>query len=183
MTIATFFMSKRSIQSLFYSQIKSLFMEAFENKFRSLYVRVAWPSYLIFFPNHLFLFHKLSGRRTDYLLITKHSQTLSHHTDQIDSGDSGTYDRQSVAASSNASSTERISDNEVPACTASTALNPVVYTIYGFQYSSVRLYFFHALSILLIGIPYQLFKWFPYACLRFKYRKCDLDESDVIFGN
>lgn len=129
--------------------------------------------------------NNILGRRSDYTLITKHSQTLNHFTEQYDSNanesvkkSASTFDYQSIASSSNTSSAEHLSNAQ----TSVTAKNNVIYTAYGFQVSALRAYLFYSLSVLLIGIPYILFKWFPLTWIRLKYRPCDLNESDKIFG-
>lgn len=64
---------------------------------------------------------------------------------------------------------------------SSDTMSAVVYTIYGFQLSRIRQYLFHFISILFLGIPYLVFRWFSFG-RQLKYRKCDLGECDVVLG-
>lgn len=126
----------------------------------------------------------ISGRR-NYTLLSKHSQILNHQNESygIDKT-SLKYDKESFrhesTPSSNTSCDEQISIDQSYQNELSTQ-NPVIYTIYGFQHSALRTYLFHILSILLLGIPYFIVKWFKTA-FQLKYRQCDLGVCDVVFS-
>lgn len=118
-------------------------------------------------------------RRNEYTLITKHSQTLNHLTEENDSirtdpTISGYNENDKIALDA---SYEQIPNQQ----SSSDTMSAVVYTIYGFQSSRIRQYLFHFVSILFLGIPYLIFRWFSFGT-QLKYRKCDLGECDVILG-
>lgn len=124
----------------------------------------------------------VSDRRNEYTLITKHSQTLNHLTEQNDTDSpdsqlSGLNDK--TVSDLYFASNERIPTQQSSPDTK--ALSAVTYNIYGFQISRIRQYLFHFISILFFGIPYFIFRWLSFGT-QLKYRKCDLGESDVILG-
>lgn len=126
----------------------------------------------------LLRFLNLLGRR-EYTLITKHCQVLDHQSDQhgINSNLSHFPDKE-MSTSSHGSCDDELSidDRKKP-----TETSPIIYTIYGFQYSNARNYVFHILSFLLLGIPYLLIKWSRFA-YQLKHRPCDLVKCDLVYG-
>lgn len=116
--------------------------------------------------------------RSAYIPLRKHWQILNHQTEQNDNC-KVSYRSSNDRESCSTSSSQSLYDKQNESITS--AQNSVVYIIYGFKHSTIRKYLFHILSILLIGIPYLLIKWFK-AALYIKYRKCDLSECDVVFG-
>lgn len=126
----------------------------------------------------------VSDRRNEYTLITRHSQTLNHLTEQNDSVSpdstiSGLNENDKIVSDLYFASNERIPTQQ--SSSDMNALSAVIYNIYGFQISRIRQYLFHFISILFLGIPYLIFRWFSFGT-QLKYRKCDLGESDVILG-
>lgn len=138
-----------------------------------------------FFPFNF----RFVGRR-EYTLITKHWQVLDHQGDQngINSNLSrfDTCDKEASTSSNKSSADELSNDDQIKSTATATNTttsepNPVVYTIYGFQYSPARNLFFHILSLLLLGIPYLLIKWSHFA-YQLKHRKCDLAKCDIVYS-
>lgn len=122
----------------------------------------------------------VSDRRNGYTLITKHSQTLNHLT--TDQNDSIPPDPTKLGYNKNDKIALDASNEQIPyQQSSSDTMNAVVYNIYGFQSSRIRQYLFHFISILFLGVPYLIFRWFSFG-IQLKYRKCDLGECDVILG-
>lgn len=124
--------------------------------------------------------------RAGYTPITKQYQVLNHHTDYdndddnqnagIDAHVTGVR-TSSFASSSSSSSTYRPTAEYI-----ANAPNTVTYTIYGYQHSKLRTFFYHVISILLLAIPYLIAHISTSFLVWLKWKKSNLDVCDYVLG-
>lgn len=115
-------------------------------------------------------FFFIAGRtRAGYTSITKQNQILNHHNDDTDIENVTDI---STAIPANVSSNEYIPN----------APNPVVYNAYGYQYSNLRTIFYHAISIILLGIPYLISHLYLPFYVWLKFKKSDLSVCHLVCG-
>lgn len=117
-----------------------------------------------------------AGRvRAGYTSITRQSQILNHQNDDNE------FENLSNVCNNSANSS-RQSSNTSSREFLPNAPSPVTYNAYGYKHSTIRTYFYHAISIIFLGIPYlishsslQFFVWL-------KLQQCDLADCEFVLG-
>lgn len=118
-----------------------------------------------------FLSPQIAGRtRAGYTSITKQNQILNHHNDDTD------IENVTEVCTGSASNVS-IANDYIP-----NAPNPIVYNIYGYQYSNLRTFFYHAIAIILLGIPYLISHLYQPFYVWLKLKKSDLNVCHLVFG-
>lgn len=111
----------------------------------------------------------VTGRRADYIPISKQYQILNHQNDSVEF-DSGTK-------GSNSSSSATSSIDHLP-----NAPNPIIYTLYGYKCSTVRKCLYHMISVIFLGIPYLISNLSLSFYVWLKFSKCDLSICDIVLS-